>query len=428
MTRYFLMALVLALAPCSAAPSLTTVQDILFKADGTRFTGTAVIEWKSFQAQEGSNIAAQNITLKIVNGVLRVQLVPTVDAQTRAYYLVRYNSDGKIQFNEYWTVPPSRTPLKLRDVRTSGLIIGGSTTAGAGTVQITDVTGLSDELAIRPVKGAGYTAGRAAVVNADGELDAAAGDPSDCVRVDGSTGPCGTGGGANPGFVDMETPAGIVDGSNVLFTLVRPASPPSSLLLYRNGILQKQGLDYTLVGASISFAGGAIPQQGDVLLASYRLIDTGNPSVFGQVLCSSNGSGTNSTSQTRLGGCTIGAGVLQPGDRVAIQFGYSHEGAASGFSVELRWNGTAVVIRTVAAGEVAIEGRAEVGLYAGGGQWGAQSWGTSTTFASGAGSAAGDPGTTAVPVDLFGQLAGVATDTVTLRNFTVIRYPGQPGS
>jgi hypothetical protein len=43
-----------------------------------------------------------------------------------------------------------------------------------------------------------------------------------------------------------------------------------SLLLYRNGLLMKAGLDYTLSGTNIGFVAGATPQPGDVLLASYR--------------------------------------------------------------------------------------------------------------------------------------------------------------
>jgi hypothetical protein len=33
-----------------AVPPLTTIQDVLYKADGTRFNGTLTISWSSFDA------------------------------------------------------------------------------------------------------------------------------------------------------------------------------------------------------------------------------------------------------------------------------------------------------------------------------------------------------------------------------------------
>ena len=70
-----------AIGTAAAQPAtLTTIQDILCRADGTRFTGTMFIRYNSFLAGDTSNIATANLTLPIVNGVLRVQLVPTTTA------------------------------------------------------------------------------------------------------------------------------------------------------------------------------------------------------------------------------------------------------------------------------------------------------------------------------------------------------------
>lgn len=38
--------------PLWAAPPLTTIRDTIYKADGTRFTGTAVISWMPFDADD----------------------------------------------------------------------------------------------------------------------------------------------------------------------------------------------------------------------------------------------------------------------------------------------------------------------------------------------------------------------------------------
>src|ERR1700687_1713712 len=85
-------------------PALTTIQDTLYRADGTRFTGTMIIRYNSFQAGDTSNIATSNLTLAIVNGTLRVQLVPTTTASAGAQYNVTYNSQGINQFTEVWAV------------------------------------------------------------------------------------------------------------------------------------------------------------------------------------------------------------------------------------------------------------------------------------------------------------------------------------
>jgi len=62
-----------------------------------------------------------------------------------------------------------------------------------------------------------------------------------------------------------------VNGVNTQFTLAGLASPASSLALYRNGLLQKAGLDYSLNGQLVTFVAAAVPQTGDLLIASYRL-------------------------------------------------------------------------------------------------------------------------------------------------------------
>ena len=140
-----------------AAPPLTTIQDVLYKADGTPFQGILVVEWKSFDAADTSNIATQSLTTRILNGVLRVQLVPTTNAATVASYSVKYSSDGRVQFQETWGVPPSSTPLRVRDVRIAGSLGSGTLPPSGDTtaVQEADVVGLLAALAMRPARGPG---------------------------------------------------------------------------------------------------------------------------------------------------------------------------------------------------------------------------------------------------------------------------------
>jgi hypothetical protein len=257
-----------------ATPPLTTIQDVLFNSDGSRFDGVVTISWQSFEASDTTNIAASLEKLQITNGILYVQLVPTTNADSPAVYTVHYNSSGSTSYSEAWAVPPSNAPLRVRDVRLAPGSVTGSAPAGQSTVlQITDVTGLQNALNIRPTAGSSFAVSRAAVIDSTGALDGATGNLSDCLHVDGTTGPCGTGsgGGGSGSFVDAEFPAGALDGTNTEFTLANAPAPPASLQMFRNGLLLKQGNDYTLSGSALTFLAASVPQAGDSLLASYRV-------------------------------------------------------------------------------------------------------------------------------------------------------------
>src|ERR1035441_5190113 len=93
------------------------------------------------------------------------------------------------------------------------------------------------------------------------------------------------------------------NGSNACFTLSAVPAPTSSLYLYRNGVLQKAGLDYNLSGNIVQFLAGSTPQPGDTLLASYRVTPTGTPQgpPAPQILCSGMGTATSSTTLSSLG-------------------------------------------------------------------------------------------------------------------------------
>jgi len=257
----------------AAQPALTTIQDTLYTANGNFFNGVITITWQSFEAGDTSNIAAQVTRLSISNGNLYVQLVPTTTANTPATYAVQYNSSGHTQYNEVWVVPPSTTPLRVRDVRLSaGAVSTPGPAADTSAIQIANVVGLQSALNLRPTMGVGFTASKTAVIDAMGGIDGAVGNASDCMHVDGSSGACGTASASgNTGFVDAETPSGTLNGVNTTFTLANTPSPATSLLLYRNGMLQDQNFDYTLAGSTITFQSGAVPRSPDILLAYYRV-------------------------------------------------------------------------------------------------------------------------------------------------------------
>jgi hypothetical protein len=412
----------------TAQPVLTTVQDILYRADGTRFNGTMYITYNSFQAGDASNVATANLALPIVNGVLKVQLAPTTTASAGAQYSVTYNNNGINQFTQAWAVPPSTLTLRVRDVLVStGTVVGPA--AVTSPVQISDVVGLENELAIRPMDGIGFAPGRAAVINQSGQIDAAAGNLSDCVRVDGSAGPCGSAGGSGiyPNYSDGEIPLGLINSSNTTFTLAHAPSPAASLALYRNGLLMSQGADYTITANVITFFVASVPRTGDSLLAGYRFGNPNNPLgslTQPQVVCSSAGSSTGAIASTSLGTCTIPAGLLGTGDRIEVHYQYVHSGTAVGFTGTVLMAGVAVVSRAEAASESALVGHTAFGIGSGVQVWDTQSWGVSSSVAANVGSSTVDT-TQALTVDFRGLMASAGADSIALQNFTVIRYPAQ---
>ncbi len=176
-------------------PALTTIQDTLYKADGTPMNGDVIITWPPFVAADGSKIAAQTLTVPVSSGYFQVALVPTVGANTAVAYSVRINSAGQNESTELWSVPQTSTPLTIASVmigQTGGVIIGSGqrTDAARGdtSIQITDVVGLNNQLVMRPMIGPAFADSRAAIINSTGGIDAAAGNLSDCLHVDGSSG------------------------------------------------------------------------------------------------------------------------------------------------------------------------------------------------------------------------------------------------
>ena len=116
---------------------------------------------------------------------------------------------------------------------------------------------------------------------------------------------------------------------------------------------------------------------------------------------------------------------MQPGDRIEIAADYSHEGATTAFTFEVRWGATTLVSRSPAAGESAVTTRGNAAVHGSATQWSSQNWGVSTALAAGVGSAPNNLAS-ALTIDFRGQMAAAGSDTVTLRNYSVVRYPVTP--
>ena len=256
----FLFSLTILTVCASSQTNLTAVRDTVTNADGTPFNGTVIITWNGLTAPSGGTISPHSTSAHIYNGVLSVLLVPSTTASAGAYYTATYNSnDGTVTWSETWQVPPSTVPLTLNQVRTTtgtgSTGIGGTGTTGTGTstitlpIPISDVTGLSSTISTINTTVANLSSMVGNLV-------------------------------ASPLFVDGETPSGLVNGTNTTFALAGSPSPVTSLEVYRNGLVQTIGVDYTISGNVVSFLSVATPQTGDILQAYYRTAGSGQPANF----------------------------------------------------------------------------------------------------------------------------------------------------
>ena len=423
-TKTFLFTLLAGIA--IAQTPLSRIQDVLFKADGARFTGTLVIHWNTFDANNLGTVVQQSKTVSVLNGNLQIQLAPNATVPPPAnFYSVAYQSDGREQFSETWVVPASNVPLTVAQVRIGASARGGT---GVGTndnstpIPESSVVGLLADLAQRPTRGPGFGTNAVAVINENGQVETAVGTLGDCVFVDGTAGPCG---GQVPAFFDAEIPTGSIDGTNTTFTLQNSPSG-SSLMLYRNGVHLTAGSDYTLSGSTITFINNAQPITQDTLAASYRIDPAGNishlqagPNVAFLVICSAPGSSTNSTEWSSLGGCDIPALSIRPGDRFEVRFTFNKTSNVAPYDVQIDWGSVNLLTRHAGQLDVAFTGRAEAAITSGGAQISVESWGTSLPFLP---AIVGAQTQNGLRVNVRAKLSNAAADSVALSNITVLRY------
>lgn len=74
------------------------------------------------------------------------------------------------------------------------------------------------------------------------------------------------------GTASEEVPRGVIDGTNVTFTLNFQPAPWGSIHVFRNGLRQQRNNDFTLGGPNhtqVIFNVISAPQPGDILLADY---------------------------------------------------------------------------------------------------------------------------------------------------------------
>lgn len=275
----------------SAQSNLTQILDSITNPDGTLFNGTVVITWNGSSASGIGTVSPLSSSTSVYSGALSVFLVPTTTAPSGTYYVVVYNSsNGLVTWSEIWQVPPSLTSLTVSQVRqasTKGS--GGGSTGGTQyatlPISISQVTGLSTNLNTLNASVVSLTTQVSTLTTnlstltltdtANGDTLAALGTTvaslsTSLTNLTNTVNSLGAGG-SNASFVDSETPGGAENGTNTAFSLAQTPSPAASLSLYRNGLLQMSGVNFSLAGMALTFSAGNIPLSGDLIEAYYRI-------------------------------------------------------------------------------------------------------------------------------------------------------------
>lgn len=93
------------------AINTTTVQDVVYRANGQPASGTLVISWPAFTAADDSAVAAGSVSVAIgANGAISIPLVPNAGASPDGtYYQIIYKLDDGTTSEEYWSVPATGT-------------------------------------------------------------------------------------------------------------------------------------------------------------------------------------------------------------------------------------------------------------------------------------------------------------------------------
>lgn len=128
MRRGWLLVSLLAAVLCgwqgaAAQVATTTVQDMVYRADGAIASGAVVVSWPAFTTANGSAVAAGSTSATIgPAGVLTVALTPNDGATPEgSYYTAVFHLDDGTTDKQYWVVPVSSTPVKLAAIESQVL-------------------------------------------------------------------------------------------------------------------------------------------------------------------------------------------------------------------------------------------------------------------------------------------------------------------
>ncbi|MEO7027819.1 MAG: hypothetical protein ABI147_00255 [Acidobacteriaceae bacterium] len=110
----------------SAQVATTTVQDTVYRADGTVAAGSVLVSWSAFTTASGSAVQTGTTAVTIgAGGLLTVTLAPNAGATPMgSYYTAVYHLDDGSTSREYWVIPvmvAGGGPARLSAIRNSVL-------------------------------------------------------------------------------------------------------------------------------------------------------------------------------------------------------------------------------------------------------------------------------------------------------------------
>ena len=102
----------------ASGPAMTTVNDVIYGADGATASGTLLISWPAFTTADNRPVAAGTKSVKLgAGGTFTVELAPNQGATPGGtLYTIVFQLDDGVPKTEYWSVPTS-TPATIAAVR-----------------------------------------------------------------------------------------------------------------------------------------------------------------------------------------------------------------------------------------------------------------------------------------------------------------------
>jgi hypothetical protein len=101
----------------AGTPSMTTVSDIVYRADGTTASGSVIISWPPFVTADGIAVAAGTKAVRLgSDGTILVQLAPNAGATPTTYYSAIYQLSDNTVRTEFWSIPTA-SPATIAMIR-----------------------------------------------------------------------------------------------------------------------------------------------------------------------------------------------------------------------------------------------------------------------------------------------------------------------
>ena len=107
-------------ATAPTGPTLTTISDVVYRANGQPATGTIVVSWPAFNTADNKPVAAGELSIAIgAQGTVNFALVPNEGGDPGGtFYKAVYKLSDGTTFIEYWVVPAT-SPTTIAAIRAS---------------------------------------------------------------------------------------------------------------------------------------------------------------------------------------------------------------------------------------------------------------------------------------------------------------------